>query len=303
MNTKYFYIKELFLLVLTLFFLTSCEDEVNIDIDPLKEQLVVDAWLTNKSEPQVIFLTKSLPYFENELPQKVEGATVLVTSNKGTSLEFIEEEPGNYVWTPATGENIGEIGTEYTLQISLNEAEYSAVSTLNRVPAIDSITYEYKEDEAFEADGIYTEFFARDFVGEGDRYWIKTFKNGMFLNKPDEINIAFDAGFTEGGGLDGLIFLPLIREATNRVPDPDTEDDEDVAPWKEGDVIRVEIHSINEAAYYFLSTAEIQMTNGNNGIFSQPVINTKGNIFSQNSEEALGMFNVAAVSELERLIQ
>jgi len=296
-------IKQLFLFILILPFLTSCEDEVTIEVDPLQEQLVVDAWLNNKPEPQSIFLSMSQSYFDNSLPEGIGGATVVVTSSEGTTLEFIEEEPGNYVWTPAAGETIGAIGTDYALQITINEELYGAISTLNRVPPVDSITCEFRDDETFGPDGIYTEFFARDPIGGGDTYWIKTFKNGVFLNKPEEINVAFDAGFSEGGAIDGLIFIPPIREATNRVPDPDTEDNNDVSPWAVDDEIRVEIHSLNREAFFFLSSAQRQITNGNNGIFSEPVINTTGNIFSENGEEVLGMFNVAGVSELEKVIE
>lgn len=301
--TFYNNLKFLFLAPLIIFLFVSCEDEVSIETDALQEQLVVDAWLTNQSESQVINLSRSQPYFENTLQTGVTGANVVVTSSEGIIYEFLEEASGNYVWTPSTGESIGTIGTQYTLQITLDEAIYEATSFLNRVPPVDSITYEFRDDEPFGPDGIYTEFFARDPIGGGDTYWIKTFKNGAFLNKPEEINIAFDAGFSEGGALDGLIFIPPIREATNRVPDPDTEDDNDVSPWAVDDEIRVEIHSLNIDAFYFLSSAQGQITNGNNGIFAEPVINTTGNIIGPNSEEVLGMFNVAAVSELTTIIE
>lgn len=292
------FLKYSFFLLIFAFTITSCEDEIDIDVDPLTEQLVVDAWLNNKSEPQTIFLSMSQPYFDNSLPEGLSGAIVQVTSSTGTVFEFEEGENGNYIWTPTADETLGEIGTDYGLQITLDGKNYGSISTMNRVPAIDSLTYEFRNDETFGPDGIYTEFFARDLVGEGDTYWIKTFKNGDFLNKPSEINIAFDAGFSEGAAVDGLIFVPPIREATNRDSDPDTEDDGDVSPWAIGDEFKVEIHSLNLPVFFFLGTAQRQITNGNNGIFSEPVINTTGNILAEDGTEVLGIFNVAAVSEM-----
>ena len=294
-------IKYMLLLSFFIQILTSCEDEIEINVDPLTEQVVVDAWLNNRSESQSIFLSKTQSYFENALPEGVSGATVQVTSSAGIVLEFTEAAPGNYVWTPEAGETIGDVGTDYTLQITFEGKSYGAITTLNRVPPIDSITYEYDDDDV---DRIRTEFFARDLIGEGDTYWIKTFKNGMFLNKPSELNIAFDAGFSQGAAVDGLIFIPPIRRATNRTPDPDTDDNSDVSPWAVGDEARVEIHSISNEAFFFLSTAQIQMTSGNSGIFAEPVINTKGNIISEDEEEeVLGMFNIAAISEMAIEIQ
>ena len=61
----------------------------------------------------------------------------------------------------------------------------------------------------------YCEFFARDLLGLGNSYWIKSFKNDTFLNRPSEINIAFDASFDAGGEVDNLIFIPPIRDNIN----------------------------------------------------------------------------------------
>jgi len=288
-------------IVISIQLLTSCEDEIAIDVDPLTEQLVVDAWLNNRSESQSIFLSKTQPYFEHVLPEGVSGATIEVASSAGTVFEFIETDPGNYVWTPEAGETIGDVGTDYTLQITFEGKNYGAITSLNRVPPVDSITYESGDDDV---NRIRAEFFSRDFIGGGDTYWIKTFKNGVFLNKPSEMNIAFDAGFSQGAAVDGLIFIPPIRRAVNRTRDTDTDDNSDMYPWTFGDEIRVEIHSISNEAFFFLSTAQTQMTNGDSGIFAEPVINTKGNIFSEDGEEeVLGMFNVAAISEMAIEIQ
>jgi len=290
-------IKYSFLLLIIIFTATSCEDEIPIDVDPLTEQLVVDAWLTNQAGPQTINLSMTQPYFDNTLPQGLSGAAVTVTSSTGTVFEFVETENGNYVWTPTADETIGEVGTDYGLEVTVDGQNYGSFSTMNRVPPIDSIGYEFRDNETFGPDGTYAEFFARDPIGGGDTYWVKTFKNGVFLNKPDEISLAFDAGFSEGGSVDGLIFITPIRESINRIPDEDTEDNDEVAPWAVGDEIRVELHSINNEAFYFLSSAQQQITNGNSGIFSQPVINTTGNVFREDGEQVLGMFNVSAVSE------
>lgn len=296
-------IKYSFFLLLLIFTASSCEDAIDIEVEPLTEQLVVDAWITNQAGPQTINLALTQSYFANELPKGVSGAVVTVTSSVGTVFEFEETENGNYVWTPVADETIGEIGTDYGLQVTVDGQNYGSFSTLNPVPTIDSIAYEARESDAFGPEGVYAELFARDLPGNGDTYWIKTFKNGIFLNKPEEINLAFDAGFSEGGGADGLIFIPPVREAINRIADADTDDNGDVAPWAIDDEIKVEIHSISNAAFYFMTLAQGQITNGNNTIFAEPVINTTGNIFKEDGEQALGVFNVAAVSEMTVLVE
>ena len=266
-------------------------------------QLVVDAWLTNEVEAQVITLTMSQPYFQNTFPEGISGATVQVIRDDGEIFEFQEAENGQYIWLPE-GIGLGEIGNEFGLAIELDGKTYGSLTTLNRVAPIDSIRTEFRDDEFGFPDGIYAEVFARDLEGPGDMYWIKTFKNGEFLNKPLEINYAYDAGFSPGANVDGLIFIPPIREGVNRVADSDGDDDNDVAPWDIGDEIHVEIHSLSLPAFNFLATAERQMINGLNGIFSEPVINTPGNVVNINdeNEEVLGIFNVAAVSAMTKVI-
>ena len=63
---------------------------------------------------------------------------------------------------------------------------------------IDSITFRFEKGNSFFPDSYFGQLYARDFTGPGDTYWIKTWKNGTFLNKPNEINIAYDAGFSAG---------------------------------------------------------------------------------------------------------
>ena len=141
-----------------------------------------------------------------------------------------------------------------------------------------------------------------DFEGDGDTYWIKAYKNGVFLNKPNEMNIAFDAGLSVGSNSDGLIFIPPIRELTNPVPDSIGVADE-VSPWAPGDICKVEIHSISNNAFSFMSLVRDQILNGNNGIFGEPLANAQGNVTASDDSSVLGIFNVANVSTLEIEVQ
>ncbi|MFK7932573.1 MAG: DUF4249 domain-containing protein [Saprospiraceae bacterium] len=296
-------LKYSFSLLILILTASSCEDAIDIEVEPLNEQLVVDAWITNQASPQTINVAMTQSYFANERPKGISGAVVTVTSSFGTVFEFEETENGNYVWTPVEDETIGQIGTDYGLQITVDGQNYASFSTLNRVPPIDSIVYKARESDTFGPEGVYAELFVRDLPGDGDTYWIKTFKNGVLLNKPEEISLAFDAGFSEGGAVDGLTFITPIRESINRIADTDTEDNSDVAPWAIDDEIKVELHAINKDAYYFLTLAQQQITNGNNTIFAEPVINTTGNVFKEDGSQILGMFNVAAVSEMTVLVE
>ena len=263
-------------LALGLLLLYSCQDVIDVQTADAPAELVVDAWLTNQSQEQRIILNLSQPYFDNSPAPTVNDAVVLVeNTSQGSTFSFMSQGNGAYTWAPVSGETIGQPGDEFQLSIVVGDERYSAVSQMNPVPEIDSVTHEFRTDEIIGPDGIYAQFFARDLPGLGDTYWIKTFKNGQFLNKPQELNIAYDAGFDAGARLDQLIFIPPIRELVNRVPDEDNPDDDImIPPYKEGDSVRVEIHSITHEAFFFMERARDQMINGDNTIFTIPIAET-----------------------------
>lgn len=302
----------LFFLLLGLAFFTSCEDVIDVDLEEGNNQLVVDAWINNLAQDQEIILSRTQPYFQNTAPVAELGATVRITEDNGTIYDFIDSDnDGTYVWEVPTGTTFGRLNGVYNLEITTTDGKrYTATSSRLRVPAIDSISVEEREEELGNPEGIYCAFFARDMVGEGDAYWIKTYKNGEFLNKPQEINLAWDAAFTPGSGVDGVIFILPIREFVNRVPDPDdtdSEDTNDIAPWVVGDSINVELHAINPDAFNFMEQALTQMTLGDAGLFAEPPANVPTNINSldaaDSSEEAIGFFNVSSVSTFGRRIE
>lgn len=293
---KYRYSWSILLIVAIVY--QSCETVIDIPLENGETLLVVDAWLNTGLEKQTIKLTYSQEYFENEFSPAVEGALVSITGNAGETITFVEEGNGNYSFSPGLDNSIGIFSDVYTLDISIDGFIYTSEATINNVPQIDSITQEFRENELFFDDGIYLQFFARDLPGVGDTYWIKTFKDDQYLNKPIEINIAFDAAFDSGAPFDNITFIPPIREAIHEV-----NDSLSFVPWEVGETVKVEIHSISNVAFNFMETTRDQLLNGLNGIFAEPLANTIGNIQSSDGREALGIFNIAKISTLQKVIE
>jgi len=201
---------------------SSCTDEITPTLEDAPQIVVIDAWITNKPEPQVIKVTGTQAYFDNTFPLGLSGAIVQVADENLKVYDFVETAPGEYTWTPEPGETFGEIGLQYGLNVEYNGVMYNSISKLNNVPPVDSISFTFEEEDGPFPEGYFAEFWSRDLVGEGDSYWIKTWKNGIYQGKPGEINLAFDAGFSNGGSIDGLIFIPPIRFGVNSF-----EEDED----------------------------------------------------------------------------
>lgn len=297
------------LLIASTLLLLSCDDVISVDTGTTEAILNVDAWINNKSEVQVINLTFTQDYFDNEsLPPPVTGATVTVTDEAGKAYIFHEDtvsKDGAYRWRPEAGETIGAVGTRYTLDVYYNGETFVATSRMGRVPAIDSITFSKQDmggpqnDEDF----YYAEFWAKDIAGRGDTYWIRAYKNGILLNKTSELDIAYDAGLSAGSEFDGVTFIAPVRTGMNA--NDEDEDDMPVSSIDPGDSIYVEIHAVTEASFNYLNEV-IEQTDRAGGFAelftSTPLANVSTNLVNRdgNGSPVVGFFNVAAVSGLGR---
>lgn len=281
----------------------SCEDIIDPTLEDVDPVIVIDAWISDKPGPQEIRVMLSQPYFENSIPPGVTGASVQVTNDLGVSYNFEEDlaEPGVYRWTPTLPDDVfGQVGRTYTLSAEIEGETFESVTTMKRTTPIDSITFTFEEANAFQEDSYYGEVWARDSVGSGDAYWIKTWKNGELLSKPSEINLAYDAGFSSGGEFDGVYFIYPIRAAIN--PFDQDENDVFLSPYVPGDSVYVEIHSLSTAAFNFLNQVIIQTDRpgGFGELFATPLANVSTNIVNTNpnGSPVVGFFNVASVSGL-----
>lgn len=277
----------------------ACESEIEVELDESIPTLSVDAFINNLNQEQQIVLYYSQPYFENNAYEPITGASVVVTDDvQGITFTFTEKqgESGIYSWTPpSAAETFGQIGSSYSLRIDYDNVVYSALSSMNRVPTVDSIRFIEALNPQADDDDYQAEFFAVDFDGEGDSYWVKAYKNGEFLNEPAEINLAFDAGNSAGAAIDGDFFIVPIKLGIN----PDDSDESYVF----GDDVRVEIHSITNDTFDYMTELAIQTDNegGFGQLFSAPPSNLRTNITASDTDvRVLGHFSVSAVSTLEQ---
>ncbi|MEM8895763.1 MAG: DUF4249 domain-containing protein [Bacteroidota bacterium] len=295
--------KRLFI-ILAIFTLMSCEDEIFPTLNTNDPVIVVDAWITNKPEPQTIRLTRTQDYFIDQFTPGITGASVEVTDEDGLVYNFEEKEDGDYVWEPTTDRPVfGTSGKTYRLFVEIGNTTLQANTLMGRVPEIDSIGFRFEPEDNFLPDSYFADVWARDPVGPGDTYWIKAWKNGEYLSKPSEISLAYDAGFSAGGNVDGLIFIQPIRDSIN--PFDEDEDDDFLSPYAPGDSVYVEIHSLSEDSFKYLTDVQIQTDRpgGFGELFATPLANVGTNIRINSNggeETVIGFFNVASVSNAGR---
>lgn len=271
----------------------SCEDEIDVELDEGESQLVVDGFINNDSNLQTIRLTLSAPYFYNAPTPEVSDAQVKVHGPAGVEYDFSYDQDGNYVYNPNSLGALDSIGFNYKLEINFNNNTYTAVQKLQPVPTIDSMIQKFEEGSGFTEEGYYPEFFARDFAGREDWYWVKAFKNGEPISEdPTDIILSKDAGFF-GAEADGFQFIVPIRAAITNSEDP----------FQPGDVSTVELLSMNEDAYNFIEQAIFEANNG--GLFSTPPANIKSNLkdaAGNSQNEVLGVFSLSSISKFSLTI-
>ncbi|MDH5598362.1 MAG: DUF4249 family protein [Cyclobacteriaceae bacterium] len=280
----------------------ACEFTIDPTLENAEKIIVVDAWVNTKMERQEIKVTRSQPYFENTFPSKISGGVVTVTDLDDGTIYNFQEGTDSYYWDPV-GTPFGTVGHNYRLEVVVDGETFESYSTLGRVPPIDTMMFHYNPKDAFVPQEYYiAEFVATDPVGFGDAYWIKSWKNGMFLNKPTEINISVDGGFSEGQAIDGQIFnLSLRRDIINPYDQNPNKETEILPPFIVGDSIYLEIHSITIPTYEFLWNVYFQTarTGGFAELFATPLANVPTNITNINTNSTTnvaGFFNVSSVS-------
>ncbi|HAS42073.1 MAG TPA: DUF4249 domain-containing protein [Microscillaceae bacterium] len=269
----------------------ACEDVIDVTLGDSTPQLTVDAWISNQLATQTFRLSISQDYFNNNPTAGASGATVVVTDNLGNTYNFTESTttPGSY-----TSNFQGAIDVTYTLNVQYQGQEYQASTTLSRVPPIDSLVFKTAEEAddgpGSVSEGFQAEFFAKDIPGVGDFYRIKTYQNGVLMNKPTDLTSFQDLN------VDGLPFILPIRLSIN-------PSNEDGSGFAQGDVVRVELLSISEEAFLFFDQLETQTNNG--GLFANPIANVPTNIINVNpsGSKAVGFFYASAVSTIEGTVQ
>lgn len=277
------------LFAVTSVFLFGCEDVIDVDLDQGKNQLVVDAFLTSDTSQQIIRLTESADFFLNAPTPPIKDAEVKVIGPGLIEYEFLSDDHGNFVYDPLTNGSLDSTGFTYQLELIYQGLTYSAVSVLNPVPVIDSMTVAFEEEGLDSEEGYYAQFFARDFPGRKDYYWIIAYKNGepIFPEDPSFLILSEDASFG-GDGADGFPFILPIRAAITN----------EEFPMELGDTSSVELWSMNGDAYNFIEQVTIQASN--DGLFSTPPANVRSNIFDETGnvqEEVLGIFSISGISK------
>lgn len=264
----------------------ACTERIDIKLDSTYTRLVVYGEITSDSLRHTVTLTSTADYFSNTPAPKISGATVELRA--GDELYLLNpdpENPGQYKPDVAFR---GKPGTSYHLQISNVDIDgngetevYEAETTMPEAVAVDSIRVIPFQTPFF--NGHQVLLFAQD-PSSRQFYNYKILRNGELLT---DTLIEFISQSDELFNGNYLYALPVTFL---------NDDDPDEAV-KTGDFVTLEMSSIPEDYYYFISDARSEIF-GSVPIFSGPPANVRSNI----SGDALGFFVAYSVSRASAFV-
>jgi len=255
-----------------LLFIISCEKEIELDVPPGEEDIVVYGFIEQDSIPFVA-LTRSVPAFETIKLEALQDGFVrnaVVTLNNGdTTIQLFEREFSineyfkYYFYTvpfSLLSSYKGEIGKTYTLKIKAEGKELTAVTTIPQLAPLDSIwTMPHPKKEEDSLVSLWVKYIDPPEAGNFIRF---TTKRNSELFFPGYFESVFD---------DGLINGKSFSFSLPRGQDRDTDIDHDnFSYFGKGDTVIVNWSAIDKAHHDFWNTFEIDR-NGSGNPFGSPV--------------------------------
>ncbi|KYH07762.1 hypothetical protein A1704_03605 [Chryseobacterium cucumeris] len=249
-------------IIVSLLALTSCEKEIDLDLNDQSGNIVIEGNVTNQSGPYTVKITKSVSFSSPNQYPAVTGAQVILSDNTGQTetLHYV----GNGVYQTTTF--AGEPGRTYTLKVESEGKQYSAQSKMPEVVNFDGLqqsSFKFGDKTTYTLLPLFT-----DPLPLGNRYLFSFTINDLtkkYMNTfSDNVN----------NGLPNQ--QPLI------LPNDDNKGrDHEVVV---GDKIHVEMQSIDNNVFTYYS-ALLQISGGNGGTATPT--NPPSNI----SNGALGYFS------------
>ncbi len=275
-----------YLLLVVVFSVVSCTEEIEMDLNSSEPQFVVDAFFTDQDMDHFVRLSISSDYFSNSISPYVSGATVLL-SDEHKEVELVEDlsNPGTYI-IPRTFK--GEYNQVYTLSISGVDIDedgidenYIASNTLYEPSPIIKLGMNW--DTSRNEKRWTIQLYSKDNPDREDFYAFAVYVNGkLYSDQISELEYAWDR-FFNGNDVSGVTVQSILEE--------DSDGKETEMPIQLGDWVKLEMQTINEDYYHFINAVH-EETGLQVPLFSGPPANVPSNV----SNGGKGFFRVYSVS-------
>lgn len=270
-----------------LILLLSCEEVVIIELPTAQNLITVESWLSSIEETQQVKLSVSTGFSSSEQIAGVNDAEVIIQSRAGEIFQFSLLQNGIY---QSNSPFAGDINQEYRLRVILSNDEEirSEWERMQPTIPIQSVRINsFDENDPDNPGEQFTVFFpkvnARDSINFTNNYRWFFYKDRVKYTEPETITIQNDRLF------DG-----------NLIPN-----DFQSYSYSEGEEIIIELQSITQSAFDYLSILKSQITSLGTSTGTTPAT-VPGNISYQSEEVqdlVLGYFGTVSLSRDTVLVE
>ncbi|MDD2799703.1 MAG: DUF4249 domain-containing protein [Bacteroidales bacterium] len=255
------------LLLLFVLIISSCTEEIQLDLGTIPPQLVVDGAITNEAKVHTIYLRKTGDYFYNQPVVMVSGAAVSISD--GTTNVLLAEDPNSPGAYRTASDFAGVVGHTYTLSISNVDVDgdgvkesYSASCFMPTIAPMDSISVEKRR--MFRQDIWEVRMSMQDLPNEKNFYLARIYRNDVCTS--DSIN---EWGITNDDLFDGsYLYNETVMFFRSEKPDEKLVD---------GDKVGLEMCGITEDYMKFINDVDEEYR-GRNPLFGGQPANIRTNV-------------------------
>lgn len=256
-----------------LLFISSCQEEVVLDLKTIEPKPVIEAFWTDNALFNFVKISKSKDYYDEEPFEIINNANVYITEiETGVNYPF-RYLPQSETYLPVNS-TLGRIGLTYSLHVEWEGNEYVSEGKMLDVPTLDSVTYTFREERVFRESGYFITLYGDIPFEEDNNYRIRIIRNDTLLNNRGDY-LLFDDTFgtsilNRGFELGGFAF-------------------------RANDRVRLELFRLNRDAFDYLNQL-VSLLFNDGGLFSPPPQNPASNIrLERGDQEALGYFKVSPI--------
>jgi hypothetical protein len=269
--------RKLILKIVLLLFIYSCEKEVFLELaDREGAFIIVEADITDDGSRQWLRLTRSTSYYDQSTGIPVTGANVTITTDDNRTFSFYEstlDTLAGYYFNNNISENIK--GRNLNLNISKDSKTYTAKSTWNALPGLDSVNLQLNpfSQLGFLPDTLYDIIVHFPEIPNKDNFYLFN----LYVNDTLRTSRPQSKGLLSDRNLENYVSLAVLNISKSNLRDRD--------------VLTLEMRSISEEYFNFYSIFFFQTDLSGNPFAGAPPANIPTNI----SEGGRGFFQASAV--------
>ena len=257
--------KKIINICLLVFFFTSCEEVIEVELDDAPPRLVIEAsinWIKETSgQSQFVRLSTTAPYFDTEIPP-VNNAEVFITDDEGNQFDFIEDGNSGFYYTQNF---IPQLNKTYYLTVITEGETYTAEETL--LPVSDLEYVSQQNGEIFSEEYIEIKAYFNDPVEEENYYFYS-----FYAENDTTINVQEDR-LVNGNEM----FAYFNSEEL-----------------KPGDEVEINLYGVSKRYFTYINTL-LSQTGESGGPFETQPATVRGNIVNTTNPEnfAFGYFRLS----------